>query len=552
MYSAYIPLLAGLFLSLFVLYTPIPNTRDETVFNTRLAAETIAAISRDPHSVYDPEAHEEVRIYLRDKLAAFLGAENVYELDYDRGLIDSGRAVEYDIHNLLGVIPGESDTAIMLVGHYDSRGHIGRSGELGESYGAADDGYALAVLLEIARLYAGRDLKNSIYLLITDAEETGLYGANMMATCEDDRMAGVGFVINLEARGVQGPAYMFETSTGNDKIIDFYTNAELPVSYSLATAVYTVMPNKTDFTEFLEVGKRGINFAVLDGLAYYHTPRDSYASINQSSIEHYGRQIVPLVEEFVTNEKYSDVDYFAGTGNQVFFTLFANVFIHYHENVARALHIVFLAAAIAFAVFLFVKKELNAGKLLFGFGAFLGAMLVALIAGGVVGRIAAFVSGTPFSMTYVRSPFGGLATLLTLVGLAAGLYSLYRRKANDSMPEILLVGTIVNLLLALATGLALSGASFLFLVAGLSGLVVLLFDRFVVNKLARRIAYGVLVVINLLVIVPLLFSLYLALTVGGLLALGPILVFYLVVLIPTFDLQRRLESSELIHPACSG
>ena len=44
----------------------------------------------------------------------------------------------------------------------------------------------------------------------------------------------VNFVVNLEARGIKGPALMFETSSNNEKVIDLYKKANLPVSYSLA------------------------------------------------------------------------------------------------------------------------------------------------------------------------------------------------------------------------------------------------------------------------------------------------------------------------------
>lgn len=531
-------LMVGLFLSYFVLYTPIPNTEDETVFNTRLATEHIVKIAQDQHSVYDPDNHEEVRVYLRDKLIEYLGAENVQEMDYDRSLVTleiGDDPLTYDIHNLLGVIEGDSPTGILLVGHYDSRGHIGRTGELGESYGAADDGYAIATMLEIARLYANRDLDNSIYILMTDAEETGLYGAQMAA--QEDFIDDIALVINIEARGVKGPVYMFETSTPNDKVVEFYANVELPVSYSLATAVYTVMPNSTDFTEFLAVDKPGLNFAVLNGLQYYHTPFDNYTNINQSSIEHYGMQIVPLVEAFATNPEYADVDAFQGESDKVFFTLFANVFVHYGEGFAQVLHIVLFVAALGLTGWLFWKKELKASGFLIA-GLMIDAALIgAVILGNVVGRIVAFFSKVPFNMTYVRTMHGDLPTLLTLVAITGGLFWLYRTKAADKKPSILLWGAIINLFLALVTGFVLSGASFLFLIVGLTGLIVVVLDRFVANQLTRRIVYALLMVFNIIIVVPILFSLYLALTIGGLLALGAILVFYLSVLIPLADLQ---------------
>lgn len=529
-------LVVGLFLSIFVLYTPIPNTEDDSMFSAKLASEYIAKLSQDQHSVYDPANHEVVRLYLKDTLTEFLGAANVYEYNYDKSLIDD--EIEYDIHNLLGVIEGNSETGILLVGHYDSRGHIGRTGELGESYGAADDGYAIATMLEIARLYADKNLENTLYILMTDAEETGLYGAQMMAT-ETALMDKIGFVINIEARGVKGPVYMFETSTNNNKVIDFYTNADLPVSYSLATAVYTVMPNSTDFTEFLAIGKNGMNFAVLNGLEYYHTPFDNYTNINQSSIQHYGTQIVPLVDEFVMNSKYSDVNYFDGDTNQVFFTLFANVFVHYSEGFATVMHIIFFVLALAFTLYLFVKKALTLKVFGLGTASVFGAMIVAYFVGSWVAKIVAFFSKVPFNMTYVRTMYGNVPSVLTLIGLTVLFGYLYMKKAQKFQKGILVFGTLFNLLLALLTGFVLSGASFLFLVAGVSGLVVLGFEEWCMKPQVKYVVFGILMVVNILVVLPIMFSLYLALTIGGLLALGIILVFYLVVLIPLFTAQLQ-------------
>jgi hypothetical protein len=528
----------GIFLSTFVLYTPAPNTDDDSYFNTVEALNTIAAISQDQHSVFDEENHEEVRLYLKDRLVDYLGEDNVSEYDYSKNLLDTEEEIEYDIHNLFGVIPGNSDTAILIVGHYDSRGQIGRSGELGESYGAADDGYAIATILEIARLYADKDLENTIYLLMTDAEETGLYGAQMAAT-ETDIMDNVGFVINIEARGVKGPAYMFETSTDNNKVIDFYNNANLPVSYSLATAVYTVMPNSTDFTEFLAIDLNGINFAVLDSLYYYHTPRDNYDNVSPSSIQHYGEQILPLVDEFVMNSEYSDVNYFDGSHDQVFFTVFPNVFIHYSEQLANVLHIFSFLILIGFIAYSFIKKwtsikGLGIASLLFG-----TMMFTAIIVGNIVGRIVAFYSKVPFNITYVKTNIGGLPTLITLVGLSLVFYYFYQKKWTKYKNEFLIVGSSFNLLLAILTGLVLSGASFLFFVIGLVGLISLWIS---INKrtFISQTIYSILLILSMLVLLPILYSLYLALTVGGLLALGLILSFYLIILIPMFHTQISL------------
>ncbi len=526
--------IVGFVLSLFVLFTPIPkNSLDG--FSAVEAASYIETISRDPHSVFDPVAHEEVRLYLKEQLETFVGSANVVEMNYTA--TEVGGDTDYDISNLLATIHGTSDTGILLVAHYDSRGHIGRSGELGRSYGAADDGYGLATLLEIARLYGQKTtLDNSIYILVTDGEETGLFGANMAA--EEAFMDKVGFVINVEARGVDGAAYMFETSTDNDKVIDFYKHADLPVSYSLATAVYTVMPNSTDFTEFLAVGKQGINFAVLKGMYNYHTPLDTYTAIDFSSIQHYGSQIVPLVEEFVTHTEYSDVNYFVGDSNQVFFTIFPNVFIAYSETLGAVLNLVFLLVFAGLVAFLVWKKELKPLIVLKYVGIIFLALVIFAILGLYISKLIAFLGQTTWSLTYVRMQGTEIPTLaIMLLTLVFFGWLLKKKIQKENYKAVMLAGIFVNLLLSTVTGFVLSGASFLFFVPAFLGLLSLIVISFVKNKTVIHVVLSQNLFWNFLILIPIVYSLFLALTVGGLLELLVIVIIDISVVLPSVFIQ---------------
>ena len=506
--------------STFVLFTPNASA-DPAGFSAVQAAEHIGVISREPHSVFDREAHETVRQYLKEQFETYVGAANVTEMNYTPA--DVGADIDYDIENLLAVIPGASPKGILLVAHYDSRGHIGRTGELGRSYGAADDGYGLAVLLEIARLYGGRNLENSIYILATDGEETGLYGAAMAA--QEAFMDDINFVVNIEARGVDGAAYMFETSGDNAAVIDFYQNAGLPVSYSIATAVYSVMPNMTDFTEFVAVGATGVNFAVLKGLAYYHTPHDEYINIDLSSIQHYGEQIVPLVETFVTDPSYASPDALASDQDAVFFTILPGWLVSYSETAGLAM------TAVAFLlfgalVFVFAKRRtLKPLQVLKYAGLVLGTVVLAAVVGLLLGKAFAFFGKVPYSLTYTRMEGTDIPTAIIMAGALFDLYLLLKffvRKEQNV--AAMLGGILVNLVLALATGLILSGASFLFFIPAAVGLVSLSVHAFAKNRIVRHVALGQNLFWNMLMIVPLLYSLYLALTVGGLPALLAILV----------------------------
>src|SRR5690554_3916418 len=272
-------LLLVLLISLFILDTPKPQDRDSSGFSAVRVSEHIKEISKKPHSYYDRDELEEVRVYIEETLINYLGDQNVSRMSYSLNEMENilgDKLSEQDIYpleNILGVIPGENTEGILLIAHFDSRGHIGRTNELGGSYGAMDDGYGVGTLLELAYLFKDKNIKNSIYFLFTDAEEVGLYGAYMAAN-DIYFKDKVKMIINVESRGRGGPAYMFETSKNNKKLIDLYQYASYPVSYSMATSVYSVMPNFTDFTPFIENGYIGLNFANLEGIKNYHTPFD--------------------------------------------------------------------------------------------------------------------------------------------------------------------------------------------------------------------------------------------------------------------------------------
>ena len=529
-------LAASLLLSLFVLTTPqIPSDPYGSGFSAVRAASDIVWLSRESHAVMDAEAHERVRLALKAELIG-LGGMDVSEAEYTVATDNFGTI---PVRNLLAKLPGDSGTPLLIVGHYDSRGHIGRTGELGNSYGAADDGYAIATMLELIRLYKDRPLRNPVWFLFTDAEELGMYGAREAA--KEPWMDQVGLVLNLEARGVSGPAYMFETGKANEKVLDLYARAGLPVSYSLATAVYSVMPNMTDFTEFVAVGKQGLNFAVLEGLRYYHAPGDNLSNIRLSSLQHYGVQLVPILDEYVSNPAYADAAYFQGAQDQVFFTLLPGVFVHYPESVAVVLNFVAIALLVALLVLLAVRRQLSLrdyGRRLLQL---LGWIAAAALAGYLVSRVLAFLGKVPWKVTYVRMDGTEIPTLLTMIGAVAALWWFLKKRAPkpESKKAFLLATATVNVLFATLTGFALSGASFLFLVPALVGIVTIALVTFLPGPVAKHVVLSQNLLWGLLLAVPILYSLFIALTVGGLLALMVILMLFAGILVPSAMLQAE-------------
>jgi hypothetical protein len=522
---AILTLVVSVCLSMFVLCTPKPVTEEQKFSSTR-ALTYIEEISREPHSVFDSDAHENVRLYIKDTLTGYLGADHVIEYNYK---ISDFITQTGEIRNILGVIPGKSETAIMLVGHYDS--------VLG-SYGAADDGYALGTMLEIADLYKNQELENTIYFLFTDAEEMGLYGAAAIAANEKYLMSKVGFIINIEARGVSGAAYMFETSQNNKKVIDFYRQARFPVSYSLSTAIYQVMPNDTDFTMFREAGKNGLNFSVIEGIDHYHSPLDNYYELNSTSLQHYGEQIVPLVDAFVKDSKYSDVHYFDANLDSVFFTLFPNVFVSYSETAANILHIAVLILLIAVTFVMLRKRLAQFRKTIGSLLLFLGTFFLSVILSVGFAYLIAHIGNVPYYFAYVVVNGSEWAALLFMLVVAALVYAIYAR-VSDSLEKqrtFLFFGISLQLSLALITGFLLPGMSFLFFVPALLGTLALA-ASLQGNATFKHLAYGATTIFSILLIVPILYTFFLALTIGSTPILVAIMLIHLTVLIPVFRLH---------------
>jgi hypothetical protein len=224
-----------------------------------------------------------------------------------------GEARMARVRNVVAVLPGTDPTGrLFLTAHHDSV-------ETGP--GAADDAAGVAAVLEAVRaLTAGTPLRNDVVVVLTDAEEACLCGAEAFVGLHALGNGG-GVVLNVEARGTGGPPIMFETSRGNAGLaVAYAAAAPHPVASSFAVEVYRVMPNFTDFSVFVEDGDfTGLNTAFIDGAAGYHTPQDVPERLDRGTLQALGgnalgvvrelgnRDLAPLAEEGADDTTYFPV-----------------------------------------------------------------------------------------------------------------------------------------------------------------------------------------------------------------------------------------------------
>ena len=174
--------------------------------------------------------------------------------------------------------------ALLLNAHYDST-PVGP--------GAGDAGIGVATLLEVASILKDRPLHRPVIFLFNEGEELGLVGAR--AFLADPLSRNVDSLINLEARGVEGPVNMFETSRPNGAAIGVFANAvDRPVANSLSTDVYRLMPNYTDVNTFSERGWLTLNLAPIGNETRYHSPGDDLAALSTATLQHMGDQTLAM------------------------------------------------------------------------------------------------------------------------------------------------------------------------------------------------------------------------------------------------------------------
>ncbi|HEY0107068.1 MAG TPA: M20/M25/M40 family metallo-hydrolase [Rhizomicrobium sp.] len=364
-----------------------------------------------PHPVSSP-ANRAVRDRVRAEFAALGIGTSVYRALGCEGLAAYGVFSCGTAEDVLAeIVPGRGK-AIVLMAHYDS---------VPAGPGAADDESGVAAILETVRALKARRLTSAhpVLALITDGEEAGLLGADAFAANPALR-ARVGVLVNVEARGNQGPSLLFQTSPGDGPLIDLYA-ASVPqlATGSLFAVVYRVLPNDTDLTVFLKRGFTGFNFAFIGDLAQYHTARDRRANLDLGSLQHHGDNLLGVATALM----HTDFAALKG-GDDVYLTLFGRFLPRLPAGWALPLAVLtlLLLAVAAYAA----RGEIpGIGRRLAALSLPLAAIVASIAAGWLLFEIAVLVSGQPDPSyahpVWVRLSLAfGVAAVLLLVSRLAG------------------------------------------------------------------------------------------------------------------------------------
>ena len=463
--AALLLVIAAAALGLSVLFTsPAPdNNVPAAEFSALRAAEDIKVIAREVHTNNDTEAISAVREYLAATLRD-IGLEvemRTYEKDYEKA--EHGHGTHVTAVDVCGTLRGKAGRSILLVAHYDSNPGLG-TGEAPGSHGASDDAYGVSVILETLRCIAARgNIQNTIRVVFTDAEETSMLGSEAIAADPEYNALASDAVFNIESRGLSGPSILFETSVNNESLVRFYAaNNPHPASWSLATDVYRIMPNYTDFTAFIEQGMQGLNFSNLHKIEDNHTPRDIYENISLSAIQDYGEQVLPLVYAFASGNA---PDTFEATRDMAWFTLMRGILISFPAFMNWAWLGLALLSLAAYVIAAHRREKLKLRHLLRAV-VYLGMAIAIAAVGTGIAWLLAQLFGLPYNLMNLVGLPGFEGITIALIALVMLLLTLYMRgriiKRGRTFAEMTAPAILLSVLLAAVFTVLLPGGAFLF------------------------------------------------------------------------------------------
>ncbi len=431
-------------------------------FSTERALMQLKEITKEPHYV-GSKNHTEVRNYISSELQKLgLTVEVQYQIAFNK----KWRAGT-DTQNILAKIPGtQKGNSLLLLTHYDSAPH--------SSFGASDAGSGIVTILESLRAYLGNNPrpKNDIIILISDAEELGLLGANAFVN-HHPWAKNVGVVLNFEARGSGGPSLLLmETNGGNKNLIHAFNqaNVKYPVGNSLFYSLYKMLPNDTDLTVFREEGNiNGYNFAFIDDHYDYHTQQDNLERLDKNTLEHQATYLMPLLTYFAD----ADLNNLTSNKDYVFFNFPGFSLVNYPFSWVNYMLIFAFFAFIVLLFFGFKKQKLSVKVIFKGFIPLLSSLvlagLITFFGWKLLLKIYPQYQDILHGFTY-NGNFYIAAFVSFAIAINFWLYSRYFKKYDT--PDLFIAPIFIWLLINTAVALYLPGAGF-FIIPVLLALVIL-------------------------------------------------------------------------------
>lgn len=492
----YLSLLFLIILGIFFVLSILDVTEKnyDTNFNTELIDKHINSLEElGPHSIVQEDSNEEAVYYITSVLDSYnlINEDTITKPAYQvqKFLTSANSYQRVYRKNVIAHIPAngeKTDNVIMFMAHLDS---------ISTGSGASDDSIACATMLEAIRYYLdkmnnGYLINNDLVFVFTNGEEHGLLGATQFMSNFNkfnNLIERIKFGVNLESRGTSGTLIMFETSKNNYNTIKLFSEVNQNIfTSSVATFVYDMMPNGTDYSTFKDY-YQGLNFANILGGEDYHTQNDSIENISNV----YKTQEAVLVDRLIENLSNYNLESLYDSNESAIFFSYLNITTIVYNNifniVLAVLLLILLITNIVLSVIL--NKENNIDKTLKAIivsviGLVL-SMLIALICYYLFQLFAALFNTIDIhmvgSITYSNIPIViGIGLLVLAISSIVSYFGIkiFKIEARD----LTRTQAYIHALLGIILSFVLKEASYLFSLSG----ILLLINEVVITIFKKK------------------------------------------------------------------
>jgi hypothetical protein len=440
-------------LGVLLLRMPGPAPLPETAPPSSFSAERAITFEREilggdvPHPV-GTAAHDAVRERLASRFRA-LG----YDVTIRQAFACSPFVTCAPVANVIARVPGDTrPDALVLAAHYDS---------VPAGPGVTDDGIGIAALVETARALRNERFRNPIVYLVTDAEEVALLGAEGFVA-DPASLRGTAAVIDVEARGTNGPSFLFETSRQNAWLARVIAHSlPRPATSSLYYDIYELLPNDTDLTVFKRAGFAGVGFGNIGRPIHYHTPLDNFANATPSTLQHHGDHVLAMARALAAADLRQ-----TSSGNAVWFDVLSFFVISWPQYLSLGLAIVALLVLLLAAFNLKTRPR----AITIGVASFFLSLVAALLVAFGGNWLSGLRAG---GAVWVAHPGPAIAAAW-LIGIVITLVMAQRLVARVGTAGLFLGQALCWSAIAVALSIVLPGGSYLAIVPAVACAVCLI------------------------------------------------------------------------------
>lgn len=202
----------------------------------------------------------------------------------------------YQTQNLIGYIPGKSDTCVVFCAHYDHLGMMGTK----MFPGANDNASGVAMVLNLAKHYNKRWTKPdyTLVFLLFSGEEAGLLGSEYYVNNPLFPLEMTKFVMNFDMVGTGTHGLYIFNAKAYTKELALYESLNKENEYVSNLRGTRPVPS-SDHANFYEQGVKAVFFYTAGGNDDYHECTDTYDQLTFPQFE----GIFKLVTDFTDRLK---------------------------------------------------------------------------------------------------------------------------------------------------------------------------------------------------------------------------------------------------------